>query len=190
MKSEKENLRKQVLDIRKGLNKSEVSEKSSLICSKLVNYINSNNIKTICSYMPINNEVDVTPLLQVENVTLFLPKIKNNTMEFYEYQKKESLALSKFGILEPINEESMFNTNYNNDKTLIIVPGNVWSVDGYRIGYGGGYYDRFLPLYSKCHTVGVAYDFQVYNHIPKQDHDQKISTIITETKALYNSLNL
>ena len=79
-----------------------------------------------------------------------------------------------FGIKEPVGEI------YNGDIDLIIVPGVVFDREGNRIGYGRGYYDRFLKLYPRVRKISLAYEFQILDRLEVEEHDEKIDVIVTK----------
>ncbi|WP_297890539.1 5-formyltetrahydrofolate cyclo-ligase, partial [Sulfurihydrogenibium sp.] len=97
-----------------------------------------------------------------------------------EIKDLDSLVIGYAGIREPVGHEVQ-----PEKVDLIVVPAVVYDKEGHRIGYGKGYYDRFLPkLRYDCLKVGFAYDFQVVEKIPHQPHDFKVDVVITPTKIL------
>ena len=108
-----------------------------------------------------------------------MPKIKkNNQMDFFEWSFTQPLIINKYGIPEPITN----NTRYPD---LLLVPLVAYDKKFNRIGYGGGYYDRYLKKISKRKkiiTIGLAYSFQKVINIPINDYDFKLDYIITDKK--------
>lgn len=119
-------------------------------------------------------------------------------MEFYFITKLEELKIGKFGILEPITEEIFCNTQ---QRVIILIPGLSFDKKGNRLGYGGGYYDRYLErILETNHNVieinhnitetnhnitkiGLAFDCQIAEEIPVQPHDQKMDIIVSQSKV-------
>lgn len=119
-------------------------------------------------------------------------------MEFYFITKLEELKIGKFGILEPITEEIFWNTQ---QRVIILIPGLSFDKKGNRLGYGGGYYDRYLErILETNHNVieinhnitetnhnitkiGLAFDCQIAEEIPVQPHDQKMDIIVSQSKV-------
>ena len=111
--------------------------------------------------------------------TILLPVVeKNNLMNFYQWKKNDVLAVNEFGMLEPIKAEAKI-------PNVIIVPLLAYDKNKFRLGYGKGYYDRYLNKYKKdTMTVGVAFSFQKHNKLPINKNDIKLDFILTE-KGIY-----
>jgi 5-formyltetrahydrofolate cyclo-ligase len=134
------------------------------------------------SYLPFRNEFS-TQLLNDElnklNFNLSLPCINKNesSMTFRNYTSDSSLVPNIYGILEPSqNAEEVV-------PSIIIAPLVAFSLAGYRLGYGGGYYDRYIEknLDNKSLIkIGLGFSFQKYDELPNENHDQKLDWILTE----------
>lgn len=146
------------------------------------------NIKpcVIGSYLPFRNEFS-TNLLNDEltrlGFKLSLPCVNenNSSMIFRSYHSNEDLVSNTYGIMEPSEESDEVMPS------IIIVPLVAFSLTGYRLGYGGGYYDRYISknLENKGFvTIGLGFSFQMYDELPYEKHDQKLDWILTE-KYLY-----
>ena len=106
---------------------------------------------------------------------------KERTMTYYVFQDFNELEQVYMNLWEPI---PTVTTKVSKDEIdLLVVPGIVYSKSGYRIGYGGGYFDRFLVNY-KGETVSLAFDRQLTNAVPIENYDLPVSKIITETKII------
>lgn len=179
MKFTKKDIRKQILAERSAMDSESVMLASQVICRKIMGLPAYEGAENICIYMPIRNEVDVrllVPEAEVENKKVWIPKVCGDEMEFRAYEGEDSLEIGAYNIPEPISEEVL----KANDKTLIIMPGAVFTPDRNRIGYGGGYYDKFLAHNTGCVTVAVCYDFQVVDEIPTEEHDIKPDFIVSD----------
>jgi len=136
-------------------------------------------------YYPSSFEVNVLKLLEfnyISNQNLLLPVVKeSNFMNFFRWKKNEVLQVNKFGILEPIKTKK-------NVPNIMLVPLLAFDENKYRLGYGKGFYDRYLNKYLKRFknilTVGVAFSFQKYHKLPINNKDVKLNYIITE-KGIY-----
>tara|TARA_B100000073_G_scaffold347844_1_gene363602 strand:+ start:3192 stop:3770 length:579 start_codon:yes stop_codon:yes gene_type:complete len=146
------------------------------------------NIKpcVIGSYLPFRNEFS-TNLLNDEltrlGFKLSLPCVNenNSSMIFRSYNSNKDLVSNTYGIMEPSEESDEVMPS------IIIVPLVAFSLTGYRLGYGGGYYDRYIAknLENKDFvTIGLGFSFQLYDELPYEKHDQKLDWILTE-KYLY-----
>ena len=132
-------------------------------------------------YYPSSFEINVLKLLEfnyISNQNILLPIIKeNNSMNFFPWKKNEVLQVNKFGMLEPI--KSNFNV-----PNVMLVPLLVFDSNKYRLGYGKGFYDRYLNKYLKKFknilTIGVAFSFQKHHKLPINNNDVKLNYILTE----------
>ena len=159
----------------------EISDKFFL---PLINLIKKRGISKkafISLYYPSSFEVDVLKILKIEYFKKFnflLPIIlKNNSMEFYKWKHNEILYVNKYGIPEPTKTIKTI-------PSIILIPLLAFDKDKNRLGYGGGFYDRYLNKFLKKNknimTVGIAFSFQNYHKIPISDEDVKLDYILTE----------
>ncbi len=147
--------------------------------SPLLSFI-KNNLK-LALYYPTNFEINVLKLLEnqyMNNKNILLPVIEeNNRMNFFSWKKNQVLLVNKFGILEPQKTEFKI-------PNLILLPILAFDRNKYRLGYGKGFYDRYLNKYlkkiSNILTVGVAFSFQKHHKLPINKNDVKLDYILTE----------
>ena len=175
---EKKKLREKFLKIRSSIKNKE--EKEKIIC----NFLNSLNIKkkTILSgYYPVRNEVNILPFLkylQRKEYTVCLPCIV----------KVESFLIFKRWSLETEMKEGKFNINEPNNDLIeepskILVPLLAFDKNNYRLGYGGGFYDRtiaYLEKRKKITTIGIGFHDQKIDDLPRMKFDKKLDLVITE----------
>jgi 5-formyltetrahydrofolate cyclo-ligase len=181
---EKSLLRKEVLHKRNSMNHFEISTKSKLIQQKLIESPVFNQSKSIGLYLAIGSEVQTWEIINYSlelGKTVLLPRIMSNDLRFYVVDlkdfEKNSFDVNRFGIKEPKidNKPADFID-------LLIIPGIVFDIYGFRIGYGYGYYDKYLTNNKFSKSIGLAYDFQlIKKHIPILPHDRKIDVLITES---------
>lgn len=177
-------LRKKILEKRNSLNVSQISSKSKSIQKRLIGSIEFIESKSIGIYLPIGSEVQTNEIIRnaLESAkTVLLPRVVLDDLHYFVVEKKDFdqdlFDVNKFGIKEPkkINMKVKFID-------LLIVPGIVFDYQGYRIGYGYGYYDKFMAKKKFSKSIGLAYDFQVVkNPIPKFEYDKKMNILITES---------
>ena len=122
-------------------------------------------------YYPLCDEIDITPLYHL-NKNIFLPVIENDEMYFRKYDG--GLKQGRFGIMEPTGA---YYKKGNND--LMIVPAVAYDRDGYRLGRGKGFYDRFLSN-NRIKTIGVVPKTRVIDDVFKENNDIKVDLIITD----------
>ncbi len=138
-------------------------------------------ISNISIYYPSFYEVDVLKILDLKffnKINFLLPKIKkNNSLDFFKWKKNNSLNLSSYGVPEPIN-------SIKTTPDMILVPLLAYDKNKNRIGYGKGFYDKYLMKFlnkkRRILTVGVAFSFQKYHNLPVNNKDYKLDYIITE----------
>ena len=136
-------------------------------------------------YYPSSFEINVLKLLEINyisNQNLLLPVIEeNNSMNFFPWKKNEVLKVNKYGILEPFKKKK-------NIPHVMLVPLLAFDKNKYRLGYGKGFYDRYLNKYLKKNkdilTVGVAFSFQKHHKLTIDKNDVKLNYILTE-KGIY-----
>ena len=181
----KNEIRDFTLKIRTSLHHYFVAQKSQIILNNLSCVLNNERYKNILIFMEIKNEVSISNITkQYKNKNFFIPKtFKDGSMKINSLDK-DKLSKNKFGILE--SEDP----NYIDPETLdlIIVPGIAFDQNLNRIGYGKGFYDKFLTSIKKnVLKVGVCYDFQLYDKIQSDPDDVKMDLIITEKQSVISN---
>ena len=136
--------------------------------------------KTVLLYYPVQNELDVLPLVKKykREKTLLFPVSHRRGITVHPYAGNEHMHRGKFGIPEPTTPA------YEGKIDLIIVPGVAFDAKGRRLGRGGGYYDRFIKKQTHAVLVGVGYDFQLVDEVPAARHDQRVHRIILPSKTI------
>ena len=142
----------------------------------------SHNISVFLIYVSFRDEVDTKELIEYllsSGGKVAVPRCYDNgRMEFFVISSLENLRTSAYGILEPEDDERFRVTDFEN--SLCIVPGLAFDINGMRIGYGGGYYDRFLEKHENMISVGFCYDSLIEKSVLTEKHDRKVDYIITE----------
>lgn len=190
----KDFLRKELREKRHKLSVKEVDNKSSYIEIQLDKIISKINAKNIMLYYSFKNEVSTEKyILKLLNndFNVILPYSKVSTRSIIPYlikNLKEDLSKSSFGILEPnININSVFPI----DKIeVVVIPGIAFDIQGNRMGFGAGFYDRFLIKNENMIKIAICYDFQLLNSIPNEPHDVKMDIIITDERVLILNNNI
>ena len=171
-------LRKKILIYRKN-NYKIVSLKYSLL-KDILKKFNLLKNKKIGAYFPINYEIDCLEILkQLEKsghkISLPITR-KGNKMDFFEWSSKEPLLIGKIGIPEPYSKKKVY-------PDILLVPLVAFNKYKFRLGYGGGYYDRYIQKIKKIKkilTIGMAFSFQEVRKLPINEHDKKLDYIFTE----------
>lgn len=173
-------IRKEIIEKRNALtNRSELDDS---IYSNLINTKEYNHSKVIFTYVTFGSEVDTIRFIKKalkDKKIVCVPKTfhKNREMKVIKIEGLEDLQESSLGILEPCNGEEISLEEID----LIIMPGVAFDFEGNRIGYGAGYYDRYLAnKKDKAIKIGIAYSIQIIGGINSEEHDIKIDCLITE----------
>jgi len=186
--NEKKILRKDIISKRKALPKNEIERKSLAILEnvKSLNLIES--AEHIMIYMDFRNEVATTKFikyLRSLNKNIYIPRVNTKTheLDIYLITSDKDLILSSYGILEPNPENEVSDAKVID---LILSPGVAFTKECYRLGYGGGFYDKFLMrTRDNVITAALSFSMQIVESLPVEDHDQQLNYIVTED-AIYS----
>ncbi|QKE09162.1 5-formyltetrahydrofolate cyclo-ligase [Bacillus cereus] len=182
MREEKLRLRKQIIEHMNSLSKERYTTLSEQIAFSLYEKKEWAEAKTIGITLSMENEVNTYPIIEKawkEGKRVVVPKCnkETRTMSFRQISNFDQLETVYMNLREPI---PALTEEVNADEIdLQIVPGVAYTERGERIGYGGGYYDRYLVHY-KGKTLSLAYSFQMVEHIPVEPFDKNVEKIITE----------
>tara|TARA_B100000745_G_scaffold17787_1_gene12535 strand:- start:122 stop:667 length:546 start_codon:yes stop_codon:yes gene_type:complete len=178
----KSKIRKKILEIRKKKNNKSINFSFLKIFKEIKKNISKKKI--VGGYYPVNFEIDILEFLEkleMKGLQLCLPIVKkDNKMDFYSWSTKNLLKLNKYGIPEPEQIKKVF-------PDIILVPLVAFDSRLYRIGYGGGYYDRYIEKLSNKKNllkIGIAHSCQKINRVPTNKYDKKLDIIITEKYVL------
>ena len=160
--------------IRDQLDEMKAQELSLAICDHIRKIPAFTRAEHVFLYYPFGREVNILPLLDEER-TFYFPKVFGKDMIFVRYDEDVVFQKSAFGIMEPMGAQA---DGTPRKKTCVIVPGLAFDNAGYRVGYGGGYYDRFLATKPGT-AIGICYDFQCVEDVPHADWDIPVDHVVT-----------
>jgi 5-formyltetrahydrofolate cyclo-ligase len=182
----KDNMRRIMLQKRNSLAYDAINTKSVEIQQRFTNSYEFNHVKILASYFPTGSEVRTEKIISAalkSNRLVALPRTEGEDIKFYQIFLSTNLIAGRFGIKEPPISSNSF---VSDDIDLLLVPGILFDTRGYRIGYGYGYYDKFIAKKKKSTlSVGLAYECQMCEEIPRSNYDQKINILVTEKRMLY-----
>ncbi|MGL4109416.1 5-formyltetrahydrofolate cyclo-ligase [Clostridium sp. LP20] len=184
---DKQSIRKAIISKRDSIDTKSKMAMDSRIKDKLKESIFYKNSRNIFIYIGFGSEIDTAKYIEeflLEGKEIFVPRtdMKNKVMEAVKINSLMELTESSYGILEPDIEVEAINKN---DIDLVILPGVAFDKSGGRIGYGGGYYDKYLEgMNSDIVKLAITYDFQVLDEVPFEEHDIKADYIITECRDI------
>ena len=192
----KKELRKEILALRNALSLQERAEKSGQIGSKVTSLEEFQKSNKILLYAPIRSEVETESIyLEARRLgkAVYYPRVLGSEMEFYLVDETTPLEQGSFGIREPKPELAKQFVPNAQDEIFVLLPGAVFDEAGNRIGYGGGYYDKYLEwLASVIHTehickTAVAFACQMVQsgRIVREIHDVQMDYIVTERRIIY-----
>lgn len=178
--ADKNTLRKELIKCRKAItNKVELDKKIVDIFLQCDEYINA---KQILCYVSLSDEISTdylinTALSDNKKVAVPLCLDSNGTMDFFYINSLDDLHIGSFGVREPKQNDNNKVTDF--EKALIVVPALSYDENGYRIGYGKGYYDRYLQIHS-LNSVGLCYNSFVLKKVPTNQYDKPVDFVVTE----------
>lgn len=153
--------------------------------TKIFSTIENNELfklaEKIFIFVGFGSEIETMPFIKkwINKKQIFVPKIDNNTMNLVHITSLQELTEGHFGILEPTS-----TTYYTEEVDLVITPSIVFDKNGYRLGYGKGYYDKYFAKNKYKTSIGLSYDKLLQERVPIDKYDKKVDIIITEEKTL------
>tara|TARA_B100001094_G_C18015801_1_gene712535 strand:- start:383 stop:928 length:546 start_codon:yes stop_codon:yes gene_type:complete len=178
----KHKLRRKILDLRKKKSNKNFEINLNIFFSFLKN--NNYIFKNVGGYFPSNYEIDdlkILKFLEKKNFNILLPVIKkNNQMDFFKWSANDPLKINKFGIPEPIGRKIFI-------PDILLIPLVSYDRKLNRLGYGGGFYDRYIEKiekHKKIIKIGLAFSYQKTKKIPINKFDKKLDFIINEKEIL------
>ena len=176
---DKSALRKEILQQRQSLSFNEWQHKSKQICDRLGSNRLFKEAQTIFAYFSFRQEPDLSPLFKLDKNWAF-PRCVGKSLIWHSWQPETPLKSGKYGILEPFDTASAIDAA---TADLILVPTVACDKQGYRLGYGGGFYDRLLSTERglTATTIGIVFDFAHGVELLKDSWDMPLSFVCTET---------
>lgn len=181
MEQTKTELRKQYKQKRRALTPEQVSSASEKIRERFLNSNEYKDCNNLLIYVSQDNEVDTIEIIKqalADDKVVAVPKVYGDHMHFHQIHGLDDLKAGAYGILEPAGCEV-----FHPAEGILIVPGIVFDKSGHRIGYGGGYYDRYMKLHSELTAIAFAYDYQVLSEISCEAFDERPDQILTPSEA-------
>ncbi len=178
----KSKIRSKILKFRK----KKFNKNLKINLDKFISFLKNNipNTKKIGGYYPSNYEIDDLEILEVlkkQNFKISLPVVKkDNQMNFYSWSKNDPLKINKFGIPEPVLSKIFY-------PDILLVPLVGYDNNLNRLGYGGGFYDRYIEKIDKIKKVskiGLAFSYQKIKSVPINQYDKKLDFVVTEKEII------
>jgi len=188
---EKDVLRSKFIALRRAMTEAERTKKSEAICRIVTAHNQFHEASVIALYSPIRHEVDTEGIFhaarRLEKTTAYpLVSKERNMLRFFSVDEQDRLIPGTYGVREPDARCTPEIALHELD--MIVVPAVSLDMDGFRLGYGGGYYDRLLSDPStRAHSTAIVYDFQVVERLPRNEHDAPVDRIVTENRVIVGS---
>ena len=179
----KNSLRAEYKQRRRLLDRDEKKRRDAEICRAVMNTVSFRYAKRLLMYAPTANEVDILPIAEAAlsmGKKIYFPRCntEDNTMVFREVSELSQLVGDAYGIMAPPESADAYSIS-DTAAAMCLIPGLIYDRYGYRIGYGKGYYDRFLSSFGGC-KAGIIYSDFIIPSIPKGHFDLKVDIMITE----------
>lgn len=174
---DKKQLRDQIRQRKRAMTETEITEKSAALAQKFLATPLYKQAKTLYGYLPYNQEVRTVPILEqalADGKQVAVPKIYGDTMRFILLPDLSKVEKGYSGIPEPIADEPIAN----DETALVLMPGLAFDPKGNRMGYGGGFYDKYLEAEPGHPTVALCYDFQMLPHLDTEAHDIPVDLVL------------
>jgi len=174
---DKSTLRKEIRAKKRAMTEAEIQEKSMALGQKFLASEAYRKANTIYGYLPYNQEVRTVPMLQKaleDGKRVAVPKVYGEEMRFIYLTDMTHVAPGYAGIPEPIADGPVAD----DPEALVLMPGLAFDPEGHRIGYGGGFYDRFLAAEPNHPTLALCYDFQMLPRLDTEEFDIPVDCVL------------
>lgn len=180
--AEKEEIRQAILKKRLDISPVEWQNSTEAITGEIISHVWFREATDIYCYVDCRKEAGTRQLIEEAwrlGKAVWVPKVDGAEMNFYAIHSFEELTRGCFGVLEPDEGKAA-----DGKDGLVIMPGVAFDIRRGRIGYGKGYYDRYLRDHPGLHTIAAAFDLQIVEEVPQEEEDIRPQLIITETRTL------
>ena len=174
---DKSALRRQIREKKRAMTEEEIAERSNRLQELFVQCKAYRDAETIYGYLPYNQEVRTVPMLEQalrDGKRVAVPKVYGDTMRFIYLEDLTQVEKGYAGIPEPVADEPVADDK----RALVLMPGLAFTQNGDRMGYGGGFYDRFLAEEPEHPTVALCYAFQMVENLPTEEYDVPVDTVL------------
>lgn len=174
---EKQELRRFVREKKRAMTEEQIAARSEVLAKQLYASAAYQNAKTIYGYMPYNQEVRTIPMLEQamrDGKQVAVPKVYGQEMKFILMEDLTAVEKGYAGIPEPVADAPVAA----DETALVLMPGLAFDREGHRIGYGGGFYDKFLAAEPAHPTLALCYDFQMFPQVQTEEFDIPVDIVL------------
>ena len=176
---DKKELRSKIRQLKQQMTPQQIEAASKRLTELFLNTEEYKQAKAIYGYLPYNQEIRTVPLLEQalrDGKKVAVPKVYGDAMRFIWMQDLSRVEKGYAGIPEPVDDQPVAM----DETALVLMPGLAFDRSGNRMGYGGGFYDRFLAQQPNHPTVALCYDFQLVDEIPVGEYDIPVDRVVCE----------
>ena len=186
LKEEKKKLREELLQLRLDIPDEERKKAEGAVVSRILSLASFRFAETVLLYFPIKGEIDVLPIADAalkanKKIAFPLCNVESSTTTYHIVSSLDELKPGNYGIPEPSSDLPIYIPSKDKND-LIIIPAVCFDRSGYRIGYGKGYYDRYLNVFGGT-AVGVTFEKLIRPSVPRGHFDKHVDILITEKGA-------
>lgn len=170
-------LRRKIREQKRAMTEAEINQRSARLGELFAASAAYRNAKTVYGYLPYNQEVRTVPMLERalrEGKQVAVPKVYGDTMKFILLEDLSQVETGYAGIPEPIADGPVAD----DPTALVLMPGLAFDKEGHRIGYGGGFYDKFLASEPEHPTLALCYEFQMLEHLDTEEFDIPVDEVL------------
>ena len=174
---DKKQLRREIREQKRAMTEAEIQEKSCRLGELFANSQLYRSAKTIYGYLPYNQEVRTVPMLEkaiADGKKVAVPKVYGDELKFIYLDDLSAVEKGYAGIPEPVADGPVAD----DETALVLMPGLAFDRDGHRIGYGGGFYDKFLAQEPNHPTLALCYDFQMLPKLQTEEFDIPVDQVL------------
>ena len=170
-------LRQEIREKKRAMTEDEIVSRSTRLGELFAESAGYRNAKTIYGYLPYNQEVRTVPMLKQalqDGKRVAVPKVYGDTMRFHYIEDFTQVEKGYAGIPEPVADLPIAD----DPTALVLMPGLAFTTQGDRMGYGDGFYDRFLAMEPSHPTLALCYGFQMVEKLPTEEYDIPVDTVL------------
>lgn len=189
----KSEIRSRMMEIRNNLSEKQRNQWNHELFQKLSELEEYKECDKLLTYISFHSEPDTISIIKLalkDKKQVYVPRVEGKRMQFYEIDGFDQLERSNYGILEPKPKEIKrysFQIQVKEACNLMLLPGLAFDLAGNRIGYGGGFYDKYLSMYPETYfyKIALTYEFQILNHINTSEYDRRADLLLTPERKIY-----
>ena len=173
----KQELRARIRTLKRAMTEEQITEKSEKLAQLFLSSALYKEAKTVYGYLPYNQEVRTVPMLEQalrDGKRVAVPKVYGDTMRFIYMDDLSAVAKGYAGIPEPVADFPVAD----DPQALVLMPGLAFDPQGHRLGYGGGFYDKFLADEPGHPTLALCFDFQMLDHLETESYDIPVDCVL------------